>query len=342
MRAFGNDRAGTAGEGKFFIASRLSKGWTVRIAATMVRAQRQGTAVLWEGAYYEVVECEHLANGGVRYVLEPWREEDVMRITDSYDEESEARRIEEHRKAIAREQKRKSANWLGIFTGHLPAIVQQEMAFELGINPPRLTMLSALPLIPLCGIPCFLFVGAAISGEAPPIPLSVFIPLAYLTAESIFRLNMGFMGNAFGSLPGFIAYSIYDVVTGRSATRKRATDQQKGSAVPISDAPPDVAVQDAFIIREPLITLLSTAEQQRALERFDYDYRKHAPVIAAIILIFAVIGIASSISTHAFLAAIVATLLAIEQIWRLISFRTRPTGSVLGVLARPFVRKLLQ
>jgi hypothetical protein len=33
--------------------------------------------------------------------------------------------------------------------------------------------------------------------------------------------------------------------------------------------------------------------------------------------------------------------LAIEQIYRIVSFRRGPAGSILGVLVRPFVRKFL-
>jgi hypothetical protein len=342
MRAYGTDRVGKAEDGRIAISSQRSKGWTARIAATMTRGQRQGTAILWDDDYFEVVEAEVLPNGGLRYVLEPWREEDVMRVSEAYDEESEARRLEEYRKSIAREKKRKSANLLGVFTGHLPAVVQQEMAFELGVNPPRLTMISALPLIPICGIPCFLFVAAVIAGTVPPIPIGVFIPLAYLTAESIFRMNMGFMGNTMGSLAGFIFYALYDALAGKKATRKRAFDGEKGSAITITEAPPDVALQDAFIVREAFITLLSPAEQQRALERFDYDYRKQSWKIATIILIFAVIGFASALSTRAAIPSLIAAAVALEQIWRLIAFRTGPTGSVFGFVARPFVRKLLR
>jgi hypothetical protein len=111
--------------------------------------------------------------------------------------------------------------------------------------------------------------------------------------------------------------------------------------VPITDAPEDVALRDAFTMREPLVTLLSPEEQAQAKERFGYDYRKHSRNIALIILTFSIAGVVSSISTHAILAGLVASLLAGEQVVRLFAFRRGPAPSILGWLARPFVRKLL-
>jgi hypothetical protein len=42
---------------------------------------RPGTAVLWDGALYEVVEAEITASGGFRYTLAPWDERLVVRGT---------------------------------------------------------------------------------------------------------------------------------------------------------------------------------------------------------------------------------------------------------------------
>jgi hypothetical protein len=59
------------------------------------------------------------------------------------------------------------------------------------------------------------------------------------------------------------------------------------------------------------------------------------------ILVFSLIGVASSLLRDAVIAFFVASALAGEQVYRLAVFRRRPAGSALGILVRPFVRKLL-
>src|SRR5437868_14882535 len=106
MQAFGSDRVRSGDGEQIVLSSRLSKGWTPRVEKTLTSAEFPGTAILWEEAYYEVVLAEGLPQGGVRYVLEPWREHHAMRVTERYDAESEAQRIEENRKALVREKAR--------------------------------------------------------------------------------------------------------------------------------------------------------------------------------------------------------------------------------------------
>src|ERR1700686_1967980 len=111
MQAYGSDRV-RRGEGeRIVLSSRAPKGWTARVEKTLTSAEFPGTAVLWEERYFEVLRAEPDA-GGVRYILEPWRDRHAMRVTDRYDEESETLRIEELRKAHQREKHRKSANAL--------------------------------------------------------------------------------------------------------------------------------------------------------------------------------------------------------------------------------------
>src|SRR5881394_127415 len=123
MQAFGSDRVRQGDGEQIVLSSRLSKGWTPRVERT-------------------VVSAEDLQHGGVRYVLEPWRDHHAMRVTDRYDAESEAGRVEEHRRSLKQESARKTANLGGIVTGSLPALVQEHFARELGIMAPRLTFIS--------------------------------------------------------------------------------------------------------------------------------------------------------------------------------------------------------
>jgi len=147
MRAFGTDRVRAADDGRIFLSSRVPKGWQPRVPKSLTHAEHPGTAVLWEEAYYEVVDVDPLPGGGYRYILMRWRDELVMRLTDRYDEESEALRVAEHRANRLRESKRKTANALALLTGHLPARVQEHLGRELGVLPHRLTLLSLLTTI---------------------------------------------------------------------------------------------------------------------------------------------------------------------------------------------------
>src|SRR5205823_10161613 len=115
MQAFGSDRV-RQGEGEqIVVSSRLSKGWTSRVEKTLTSAEFPGTAILWEERYFEVVSAEQLGQGGMRYVLERWRDHHAMRVTDRYDAESEAFRAGEYRKSLRQEAARKTANIAGVF-----------------------------------------------------------------------------------------------------------------------------------------------------------------------------------------------------------------------------------
>src|SRR5438132_9131623 len=105
MQTYGSDRVRLDGD-RLILSSKINKGWTPRADKTLTSAEFPGTAVLWNEQYYEVISAESIPQG-VRYVLEPWREHHAIRTTDRYDEESEAQRVEEHRRSLVREKQRK-------------------------------------------------------------------------------------------------------------------------------------------------------------------------------------------------------------------------------------------
>ena len=111
--------------------------------------------------------------------------------------------------------------------------------------------------------------------------------------------------------------------------------------VTIGETPAERADADALLMREALVTLLSRADQARVAARFGYDYRHQSSIIATLILIFAVLGIITSVRSGAVVSLVIAGILAAEQVYRLAVLRSRPAGSILGIAARPFVRKLL-
>ena len=175
-----------------------------------------------------------------------------------------------------------------------------------------------------------------------PRPFLVFIVTGYLFIETSFRFGAAWLtGRPAGSAIGIIGYLLYYYSV---ADRRRAVSpyaREKGTIITISETPAERAVTDALLMREALVTLLSPADQARVATRFGYDYRHQSSLIAMLILFFAAIGVATSLHRGAVISLIAASIIAAEQLYRLAVLRSRPAGSILGIAARPFVRKLL-
>lgn len=337
MQPYGSDRVRRGDGEQVILSSRLSKGWTPRAEKTLTTAEFPGTAVLWDERFFEVVVAEELKPGGVRYVLAPWSEYHAMRVTDRYDAESEARRAEEYRKHLQREKGRKSANALGVLTGHLPAVIQEELGRELGILPARLTFVSILGMYAVIAATVLFLVSSMM--ESQGIPAVLFIVAVYLGIENSIRFFVYWtQSRPIGSSAGWIAYLLFHFITGRGPS---PFGTEKGFAVKITQAPDEVAQQDSFAVREAFVTLLTPAEQSRVAERFHYDYRRESAAVAITIFVIAAVGVVSSYLRGALIALLVAAALAAEQILRLGAFRRGPAASVLRFVVRPFVRKLL-
>jgi len=340
MQAYGSDRVRPGDGEQFVLLSRVAKRWTPRAVKTLTSAEFPGTAVLWEECYFEVVDAEPLPQGGVRYVLEPWRDMHVMRTTDRYNADSEAERLIEYRAQLSRETKRKSANALAILVGHLPAAVQEELGREPGILATRMTIVSTIPIYAAVIALVLWIVDGIMSGRPRPFPL--YIAAGYLFIESSFRFIVAWLiGRPIGSPAGTIGYLLYYFTM---ADRTRAVSpfaREKGTLVTISEAPEERKASDSLLMREALVTLLSPADQARVAARFGYNYRHQSSIIAGVILFFAVIGVATSVQRGAVLSFLLAAVIAGEQIYRLVVLRRRAAGSILGIAARPFVRKFL-
>ncbi|HEV7922651.1 MAG TPA: hypothetical protein VGR02_17845 [Thermoanaerobaculia bacterium] len=336
MRAYGSDRLQVDGD-RLLISSRIPKGWQARIGKTLTSPEHPGTAVLWDGECYEVLDVQPLPQG-YRYTLALWGETHAIRLTDRYDEESEGERVAEHRRGIMRERKRTAANLLALFAGQLPASIQNHLGSELGILPARLTLIST--------ITDFAIVAAAILYSAHLrttfriVPPWLFLTVFYFGIQFATRLTIALLQNRpVGTVFGLIAYLFVP---------KLAADPGKGNAVPMTAAPEDVALQDFVLMREPYITLLSTREQLSIARRFQYDYTRQSSNVAAALLLIAILGLVSSWSTlrhdvrpTALASLLTALALAVEQVWRLVALKTRPAGSVLGLLVRPFLKRLI-
>ena len=340
MQAYGSDRVRAGDGARVELLSRIPKAWTPRAPKTLTSAEFPGTAVLWDDRYFEVIAAEPLPQGGVRYVLEPWREMHAMRTIDHYDDAHEMQRLAEYRAQLARETKRKSANALAVLAGHLPAAVQEEIGRELGIIATRLTIFSALGVYAVVIALVLWIVNGIMAGV--PRPLPAYLITGYLFAETSLRFGIAWLiGRPAGSAIGVIGYLAYYYSVADRARAVSPFAREKGMVVTITETPADRAVTDALVMREALVTLLSPADQARVAARFGYDYRHQSSLIAMLILFFAAIGVATSLHRGAVISLIAASAIAAEQLYRLAILRSRPAGSILGIAARPFVRKLL-
>ena len=348
MQAYGSDRVRRgAGAQWVLLCPRPKPAWVARTPArTLVASAAPGAAVQWGGEYFEVVSAT-ASGSGVRYVLEPWRDENVMRFVDVYDEASEATREEEHHAALRRETGRRTTNLLGILTGNLPGAVQERLGSELGVVPARLTLFSLI--LPMSFVAFFVFerVHRYMERE-PPLPGWLGALALYLLVESATRLTIALsQGRPAGSAAGFVLYSLFYLVSPRRGALMPPVERASPARLTV-DVPQDIRKNDLVMTTEPLLTLLTPAEQRVLAERFSFDYRRTATTAAMLILGFAVLGAATSIASLSdggglspLLSLLGAAGIGLEQIVRLRALRSGPAGSVLAPLVRPLFRRLV-
>jgi hypothetical protein len=346
MQTYGADRCREVA-GRLVLHSRIPKGWTARTPATLVHAEHPGTTVLWEGDYFEVVEAALLDNGGVRYVLLPWRDDHTIRTFEAYDEESERRRIEDHDRAMRQRRASVMTRLSGIALGHLPARVQNELQNELGVSPTRMTLLSCIPPFALFGVLLFITVGAFIAQRPSPVPTWLFVVGGLLAVESLLRFWIAMSrAEGIGSFFGTLGYVVYRLVRPRPAGTAAAT--AKGESIRFTPPPEEVEVADAFEMAAPFLTLLPAVEQRRLAELRGLDYRRHAFAVAIALLVFSFAGAWTSYGRFveeggvtALISTAIAAGIALEQAIRLVLLSKGPAGSILGLIVRPFARNLL-
>ena len=346
MQPLGSDRLRVVDGSRFVLSSRIDKGWTARVEKTLTSPEHPGTAVLCGEEYYEVVEAAVQPAGGIRYVLAPWTEEHAIRVADRYDEESEAHRLAEHAAAERRRKQAGSASLLALLAGHLPAIVQERMSFELGLLPARMSLYSLL--LPM-GLVAWL-VYSSVSGLMAGVALAPWkiVVGGFLFAESMFRFAIIVTqsrpaGSSLGVLLYLLAYAV--------GPRERMTNpfaHSKGMGTFQLAPEEDQLLRDEMVMKAPYATLLSAAEQRRLEARFDFDHRRYAYGVAFALLVAGIIGAASSIATlrhgggvTAVLSLIVAGGIALEQLVRLAALSRGPAASVLAFLVRPLMKRLL-
>jgi hypothetical protein len=348
MRAYGSDRLRVSGE-TLVLRCRRSKGWTPRSDRTTTSAEHPGTAVEWDERWFEVLRAAQL-EVGVEYVLVPWSDHHVMRVTSRYDDAAEQEREAAHQKELQRSRRRKQTNLLGLFAGHLPGPVQNHLGNELGVSPMRLSFLSLI-LPYLLFVVCVLdAVDARIQERLPLIPGVVFLVAALMFFESGIRTFVLLsQSRPVGSVAGLLAYALYHALDPKRGERPGPLAGARGDGLFTLPPSEEQARYDSLTLKAPLLTLLSPGEQRDLAARLGYEYLRDARIVAWVILIAALAGTLTSLlriraeaSLGAFLSMLVATALAGEQAYRLVRFGRGPVGSVLGVLVRPLVRNLLE
>ncbi len=348
MRAAGSDRIRISEDGSIHLRSRLPKGWTARTRRTGTNPEVPGTAIMCEDEWYEVMEV-HERPLGSRYILARWSEGHAMRVVDRYDDSREAERLAAHHAAVRREGQRTITTISGALVGHLPAVVQQHLANELGVSAPRLTLVSVLTdFIPFL-ICLHFYIAARLAEESSPVPIGFWLIAIYFVIGGIIRFQLAWMQNRpCGTVVGLIAYSLYWLLSPRRRELLSPFAEEKGTKLFHAPLSPEVVASDAYTMREPFFSLLSPAEQERLAERFGFNYRSHATPMAAVILFFSICGIGTSIVSlgqevrlSAILSLVAGLYLAIEQVRRLLALRRGPSGSVLGVVIRPLARRFL-
>jgi hypothetical protein len=348
MLTHGSDRVRLAG-GKVILQSAIAKGWTPRTPKTLTSVEHPGTAVMWDELCFEVIEATPLQSGGVRYVLAAWRDEHTIRTLESYDAVSEGLRIADHERARRQQRSGIAVRLSGVVLGHLPASVQMHLENELGVRAARMTLLSCVPPLVIFGFCVVAHAEATLRRELSPIPFLLWPILGLLVFETGIRFYVVMsQGRPIGSAIGTLVYAIYRALSGKRDALPR-TSGGRGDSVAFIPPPDDVAVRDALMLKEPLLTLLTPAEQTRLAERFGYDYRRKAFGVAWIILVAALLGATSSYikfanqgSFTSLLSMLIAIAVVIEQALRLNALQRGPAGSVFAAIVRPLARDLLR
>jgi len=335
-RPFGTDHLDVALEGTLVLHAGHPKGWRGRGTATQTTSAHPGTAIHWEGELWEVVSAVDLPGGGSRYELSRWDERHAARHVVRYDEVSE-RRLAEGRHT----ERRTRRGWvrallLSPLYGLLPAAAQHRIENETAFPAPALTLVSALIGF-VYGIFSLMSILVSAVGGPPLLPLWAALPGLYVLVESGARGAMATLqGRPLGSLLGEAAWTLLGK---KEAPPEVAREDEPGEEV-----------YDLFRMREPLLALLSEADQRLAAEAYGFDFVRWGRATA--LLLLGGFGPMALATAAALLVApsngdlfllLVSAPVAAEQIPRLSRLRRgEPASSFLRVVVRPFCAKLLE
>lgn len=349
LRAFGADRLEAGEGGQIWLVCSAPKSWLPRQEKTLTKAEYPGTAIDWQGGLFEVLRAEPLADGGMRYRLAPWEEGHAIRRMERYDVDSEAARGTESDDRRDRVRRRRLSILLAPLAGLLPGAVQKDMESEFGAPALAMTISSALPLAVVGFLGLFRNLIGGLGGGsglfpgwlAPPFPLAL-----YLFGESALRLGSAVaMGEPMGSLPVVIAHAAWKEAR---AAKPRPEPEGSRTEEPLADS--ERSLRDRYSMLEPLLALLSPAEQRLLERRFGFEPIRWGKVTMAVLSLVG--GANALVALMNFGAAtgrgidvawlLVGGLLCVEQLRRRRQLAmSEPAGSILGILVRPLARPLL-
>ena len=347
-RALFRDRLGVETGGRLLLDCDAPKGWRGRSPATATSAEHPGTALRWEGDFFEVLEARPLGGEAVRYVLAPWDERHAMRVVESYDAGTEAARELERADVARRSGRHVTLLLVAPLAGSLPGHVQERLESEYNVPARRLTFASALPLWILGWVSLILLLASSIGGEnSLPLPVPAFG--VYLLAESTARLAVCVLqGRPIGTLVGTLLYEAWRHL-GRAAERARGRPVAPEKAIWDVDVEAERRALDRYRMLEPFAGLLPVDDQVRLAERFGFDGIRWGRIGAIFLLVmfgpFAVTSVLGAFVVFEppdlwripLLGGI-----ALEQILRLRKLASgRLAPSVFGLLVRPFARPLV-
>jgi hypothetical protein len=350
MRPYGSDRMTLEVNGHILLVSRTAKGWRERTARTATSVELAGTAVLWDAQFFEVLAVEPLPDGCIQYELAEWPENHLMRSIEKYDAQSDIALRRRAALTAGRETKRRLAIVLTFFTGLLPAAVQEHLQSELGLRAALLTLGSTLPPLAFCILWIHWIVRARLAGPPPPLPGWTLTFAIYAGISSLVRIVIAVnQGRPVGSPLGLIGYSLWYALTSHRGVAIAPLASPKGISVRFTQPSDEIAIRDSIRVREPLLTLLSREEQQLIMSRFGLDLVSIGRITARVILVFAALGAVTSVaaisnrgvSLSNVSSLMAAVYLVVEQIKRLRALESGPMGSVMGIAARPLVRKII-
>jgi len=195
---------------------REKPGWQARLPGGLIEAAFAGTAVLFEGRYYEVVAARSVG-GWVSYYLDPWDDACVLRRIVELSPEATARETATRKAEVSERSTATALALLAPFVGLLPAEVQQRIELRHGLPASRATAWSAALMLAVSSASFVLSLAAGIAGaqgvSGAPTPRAS-AAAKYFLIESLLRLVGALAaGEANGTLPVVAVVSLWRLVS---------------------------------------------------------------------------------------------------------------------------------
>ncbi|MCI0413579.1 hypothetical protein L0222_12370 [bacterium] len=204
-------------------------GWKSRSFSPTGQSIFPGSAIEFEGSYYEIVFQDYEPGPPLQicYYLNPWEERFPIRLQFHYNKEECRNTARARRNQIKSNRQNVLLTLFSPLVGMLPAEDQIRIANRFGISATQMTFFSALILLPPSAF-CILFFAANWFGKVPfPGPPSIhwIYPFGfYFFSESLLRMLTASkldepVGSLFVSLPILSWRSIRQIFDPNSAQR---------------------------------------------------------------------------------------------------------------------------